>query len=353
MGFDGIRVPWRVGLDAIWHRSPDAMKWLKSTWDNAVAGTGINITKPGMYNVDGPTLRGWCEGNTDPNCKTEYERSLSRAMWGAAAVAAQDTFTSAKTAANEIVPYFTAGSAIPGGYTAIGDYPTAKSTDVGYNYYTQSLGLMGVLAMSGNAPNIWGDLKYKWVPNDTSTKVTVDLKATPDSIVSGGSTRLTATASKAVKWRIKYKAQSTGAAGTWTLMVGAATKAAMDTTFTFKNATLTGQVYDVKAYWDGGLDTARTTIRVTGPSSIRERPVFKLAKTSRLEGSLLRLDANLGDDAIESVRFLDAKGAVIATTSAIKSADGLLLGQVPTIRGLGFFEILTATEKFQGRVFKL
>lgn len=349
MGFDGIRVPWRIGLDAIWHRSPDAMKWLKSTWDNAVAGTGINITKPGMYNVDGPTLRGWC-GTDETNCKSEYERTLSRAMWGAAAVAARDTFTSARVAGEEIYGNFSVNNT----YDHIGDYPGGvNASDIDKNYYTQSLALFGVLAMTGNAPNIWGDIKYKWVPNDTSTKVTVDLKATPDSIAAGGSTRLTATASKAVKWRIKYKAQSTGAAGAWTLMVGAATKAAMDTTFTFKNATLAGQVYDVKAYWDGGLDTARTTIRVTGSSSIRERPVFTLAKVSRLEGSLLRLDANLGHDAIESVRFLDAKGAVIAATSAVKSADGLLLGQAPAIRGLGFFEILTKTEKFQGRVFKL
>lgn len=271
-------------------------------------------------------------------------------MWGAAAVAARDTFTSARVAGEEIYGNFSVNNT----YDHIGDYPGGvNASDIDKNYYTQSLALFGVLAMTGNAPNIWGDIKYKWVPNDTSTKVTVDLKANPDSIVAGGSTRLTATASKAVKWRIKYKAQSTGASGTWTLMVGAATKAAMDTTFTFKNATLAGQVYDVKAYWDGGLDTARTTIRVTGSSSIRERPVFTLAKVSRLEGSLLRLDANLGHDAIESVRFLDAKGAVIAATSAVKSADGLLLGQAPAIRGLGFFEILTKTEKFQGRVFKL
>jgi len=351
MGFDAIRVPWRIGLDAIWYKRPAALSWIKSTWSAGV----VSPVKPGMYDPSGPTLVDWCDGSA--GCTNKYERVLTRSMWGANAVAGQDSFTVAMSAANQIM------ADIPTIYGYIGDYDVKAATGtnlVDKNYYTQSLGIFGMMAMTGNAPNIWDDLNYPWVAPDTLTHVTVALKASPDSLrltvgTDTGKVRLTATLNKNALWRIYAKGRVSGSAAVKQVNATAASKT-VDGILWSKSFTL-GETVDVKLYWPNcsPTDTGRITVRVVagGNTGVISRPVYQIPGIQRLDGSILRMSASLPEEEIQMVRFLDAKGSVIATTHATRAEGGLRLDQVPALRGITFFDVVMRSARHQGRLFGL
>lgn len=310
MYYDGIRAPYRLGVDAIW--------WGDANAKTYVANAAATAASPSLWrNLDGGAT-GWQNGS----------ENMALAMWGAAA------------AGGAAVGNATAKTSLSSNWT---NWMSKNEGD----YFKGALYILGGLVMSGNFPNVWADLKSEFKNTDTSTKITTALKALPDSIDAGGSTRLTATASKAVKWRIKYKAQSTGAAGTWTLMVGAATKTTMDTTFTFKNATLVGQVYDVKAYWDGGTDTSRTTIKVKGTSSvlrsIRQDLVIRAGKQ-------LSIQVPGAFASSVQVRILDLSGRETRSFQATPNQGRVEISMDNLGRGTQMIEIIDGTTVHRGLV---
>ncbi|MBK8801965.1 MAG: hypothetical protein IPN71_07900 [Fibrobacteres bacterium] len=217
MGFDAIRVPYRMGLDAMWYpKHTEAVKWCKSVWDNAATsgtGTGVYPDMPGMYFVETGKL--WGYGTYPAYDDSEYEKSLTGAMWGTAAIAVRDSSAKSGAAAATLKTFIA---------TRLKAYPyfsTYASEDVANNYYAQTLALMGALAMSGRAPNIWDDLMNPWIPPEiVTTKFIAPLTAAPTSVVlvpagtaptDENKTRVTATLSRSETWRLQIKSRTSGA----------------------------------------------------------------------------------------------------------------------------------------------
>jgi endo-1,4-beta-D-glucanase Y len=213
MGFDAIRVPYRVGIAGIWYpkKFPRAINYAKKVW----AAGAVDPNKPGMYRVDNAELFGW--GGTT----AQYEELMTRAMWGTLATAVLDSSAAGADAYNTIRGFMSANHIKPGlNYLAGANPDTESSTAPRKNYYAQSLGLMGALAMAGRAPNIWDDLKNPWIPPDTATKITSALTATPTTIQvtpSGATpgtvntTVLSARWNKSVTWTLYFQGRTTGA----------------------------------------------------------------------------------------------------------------------------------------------
>jgi endo-1,4-beta-D-glucanase Y len=173
MGFDAIRVPYRVGIAGIWYpnKFPRAIKYAKSVW----AAGAVDKDKPGMYSVDNATLWGWTDH--------QYEEYMTRAMWGTLATAVKDSSTKGAEAYSAIRTFMSGNHVKPGlGYLAGAQTDSTCETCPAKNYFGQSLGLMGALALSGRAWNVWDDLMNKWTPPDTTPKITSALKAAPASI---------------------------------------------------------------------------------------------------------------------------------------------------------------------------
>lgn len=217
MGFDAIRVPYRMGMDALWYPNhSEAVKWCKSVWDNAATsetGTGVYPDMPGMYFVESAKL--WGYGTYPAYDDSKYEKSLTGTMWGTAAVAVRDSSTKSASAAATLKTFIASR-------LKVYDYfSTYKSDDVANNYYAQTLGLMGALAMSGRAPNVWDDLMNPWVPPEIpTTKFTVPLTVTPSTValVTAGQTptdanksRVTVTLSRSETWKLQFKGRTSGA----------------------------------------------------------------------------------------------------------------------------------------------
>lgn len=162
MGFDAIRVPYRMGMDAMWYPNhTQAVRWCKSVWDNAASTeteTGVYPEMPGMYFVESAKL--WGYGTYPTYDDSKYEKALTGAMWGTAAIAVRDSSAKSAYAASTLKSFIS---------TRLKAYPyfsTYASEDVANNYYAQTLALMGALAMAGRAPNVWTDLMHVGDPSD-------------------------------------------------------------------------------------------------------------------------------------------------------------------------------------------
>jgi len=213
MGFDAIRVPYRMGMAAMWNHDSRAMKWCKSVW----ASGFVNPDAAGMYNIDGPSLYGW---GTAANAykDSKYEVPMTDAMWAVAAlgVADSDAVSAASFSKmamtlqgyglsdkNYFSTYTVSDSTVN---TSQNIYPPNK------NYFAQSLGLLGAIAMAGRAPNVWGDLKYTWTVPDTAAHLTAPLTASNlKPVYQKDSVTFTATFSKAALCTLIVTGQTSGA----------------------------------------------------------------------------------------------------------------------------------------------
>lgn len=136
MGFDAILVPWTQALANIWHHDIRAGTWCTKVWSGGV----VSPERAGLYKLSSaPALWGWMSG--------EYESVMSMGMWGACAVAVRDSSVEAKDAAESL------------GKTMI----DALRSDASFlvtnkNWYAQTYALLGTLAITGRAWNVWGDL---------------------------------------------------------------------------------------------------------------------------------------------------------------------------------------------------
>ena len=272
MGFDAIRVPYRIGMAAIWYKQPRALTYGEKVWkSNFVAAK-----KAGMYKINNnvPELWGWDDA--------QYEKFMPRTMWGTLAQGTRSVSAAATAKADSLISQVVMSLT---GYSFISgeDSDTTKSTSANKNYYAQSLGLLGVLAMSGRAWNVWDDLKNNWVVPDTSAQIVSALAASPASIAltkAGGTaitTSIKATLSHDVRWTLRLTGSTSGARYDFT---ATSSTVALDWNSTVRTLgttkAFTTETVDVRLIYPGGDTTKagqRATITLTPPSAVGIRPI--------------------------------------------------------------------------------
>ena len=339
MGFDAIRVPFRVGLAAMWYPNtlPRAVKYAKSVW----AAGAVDPNSPGMYDVNGPTLWGW---STNP---PEYEQFMSRAMWGTLAASVQDSSPEAAAAFKTISGYMSANHVKNGlAYLNGANQDTTGVSSPARNYFAQSLGLLGALGTCGHAWNIWDDLKHPWTPPDTIPKITTALKATPATIqltTSGttagtlNTTTITATWNRPVSWTLSFLGRTSK--GTYK-KTGTTSSVSFNWYSTLKDLlgkAYTTEVVDVHLSAPG-YDTTKgtdfeTTVTLTASTSVLPRQAAVAPFVTG--GVLLRDHAWNGGDQVRT-RVLDLSGREIQpnATSTLQAADNGVVVALSLPRGL-------------------
>lgn len=320
MGFDAIRVPFRIALDAIWYpkTSPGAISYAKSVWTNGSSTKGVDITMPGYYSVGSASLIGWTENH--------YEKFMTRGMWGSLAVAVKDSDAAAAAAASQIGRDF--GGAIIGHDYLDGEESRCTSTlktSPCLNYYAQSLGLLGALAISGRAWNVWDDLKHTWTVPDTAAQILTALTATPNTVAqastgtaAGEVTAVTATLSRAIPWHLYFVGKSSGAK----YDVSGSTAAINVSWNSLKRSTgttikFTTESVEVRLVYNG-VDTAnnakaKATITVAKNTGVLAVPV-RGTGSARLTGTeLLVADPGFHAGDVVEARLLDLDGRVTSS----------------------------------------
>ena len=205
MGFDAIRVPWRIGMDAIWYHNHNAVSWCESVWNHSV----VNPDSAGMYTISSSIgsskLYGYSTGSD-----SKYELAMPTTMWGTCAVSVQDSSSKGYTAASKLLGRLTPGVVNHDYFLLTSNSDTTTSSAPNKNYYTQTLSLLGALAMDGRAWNVWDDLMHKWTAPDTFAKVT-SLTATPDTLYAlTGTTKIRAKFSHSISWTLTMTGSSSG-----------------------------------------------------------------------------------------------------------------------------------------------
>lgn len=323
MGYDAIRVPYRMGIDAMWYKHTEAVNWCTSVWKGGV----VDPAKPGMYYVESPSLWGWgteAQGYAD----AEYEKAMTAAMWGSAAVAVKDVDATSKAAATALKGYLFLRTKA---HDYFGLYDPASET----NYYTQTVSFLGALAVAGRAWNVWDDLmttNCKAGPG--GAKISTALTATPATVemVSGtvqtkNVTRVTATISDAVAWKLTFRGKTSSVS--WDT---SATSTSVDVSWNSSKKggvfgyTKTGEVIEARLTFDG-IDTTLTNWKAQitlGPSS----SVLQSAKPAAWSNHGVRL-ANSSLKAGELVRFhlKDLSGRDVLSSAGRVTEDrgGLIL----------------------------
>jgi endo-1,4-beta-D-glucanase Y len=139
---DGIRTPYRIGLDAMWFKDATALEFCRnskntlSSFDNADSKFVLN--QMGLYKADGTLI-------------VNSSAVDHIAMWATAVLASGDKAYSQKVIGRDLILRIS-GDKITGGF---------GSTQLGEPdyYYKQSLGLLGFAAFTGQFPNILEDMK--------------------------------------------------------------------------------------------------------------------------------------------------------------------------------------------------
>lgn len=332
MGFDAIRVPYRMGTAALWYgdKMPQAVAWCTSVWANGA----IDPKKPGMYTVDSKALWGW---GTAP----QYEEFTSRSMWAAAAIGVAGRDANAAAAFGQIANDFSAKHAVAGvNYLSGANNDETSAAHPSKNYYAQSLGLLGALVIFGRAWNVWDDLKHKWIPPDTAAAITAPLTTTPASIEqtptgsvpsAAQTSTVTATLSKAVPWTLTFKGRTSGHTfsttgnGTSVSFAFNSLKRPPGTTATFQVETC-----DVRLKYNG-VDTvnstkAKATITITQNTGIAARAVRGDGLVRWVEGGLeLQDPAWMAGDRV-TAKVMDLGGRTL------QSADQTLVAATQGVR---------------------
>lgn len=324
MGYDAIRVPYRMGIDAMWYKHTEAISWCTSVWKSGV----VDPEKPGMYYVENPSLWGWGT-EAQAYADAEYEKAMTAAMWGTAAVAVKDVDATSKSAAALLKGYLLPRTKT---YDYFGLYDPASET----NYYAQTVSFLGALAVAGRAWNVWDDLMTTNCKTGGagSTKITTALTATPAAVemVSGtvqskNVSKVTATISEAVTWKLTFKGKTSTVGWDTT-----ATSASIDVSWNSSKKggvfgyTKTGEAIEVRLSFDG-IDTTLTNWKTQitlGPSS----SVLKGARPAAWSSQGVRLaNSNLKAGERVSFRLKDLSGRdVLSNTSrVIEDRGGLIL----------------------------
>lgn len=348
MGFDAERVPFRMGLDAMWYGShSQAVAWCKSVWTSGF----VKADTAGMYTISGPSLWGWgtASASGGPYSDAQYEWAMTVAMWGTASTAVRDSCTPCASAAGKSVARLKPGVINQNYFVISANTDTTATASPNKNYYAQTLALLGAVAMDGRAWNVWDDLKNKWTVKDTNATVTQALKATPSSVAAGVNTTLTATFSHSVTWTLTVKGNTSGA----TYTIGPKTGSSISEAWNSNNHKLgsafsaTGETVTatVTAQWSSVPAGTTTTIALGAASGIQASRSHLSAFAWTSEG--LRLPAGLVDEGQSvQVRVLDLSGrqvGVARSATAHASGDATVLDLAPQRTAqAGLVELRTA-----------
>jgi len=361
MGFDACRVPFRVGLDLLWYHSAKGAIWAKGAWKGGI----VTAERPGMYNnlSGSPTLWGWCDV-ADINsgaCTPQYEGFMTRAMWGASALGLYDS-TSVPEAKAAFVAIAQNISGIINTRNYLSYYEDNATSTPSKNYFAQSLGLLGAIAISGRAVNVWDDLKNPWIVPDTAAQITTALKSSNAAIYLTGagkpdSTVFSATLSKPA---------------VCTLMLVGATSGA-------KYRSILSGVSAVSVKWTPSMIQSFTTVKFVGGETVNAElrisgkplPVAANAKASVAINPAVGVAARpvtatraqwLGSELVlpqgalrgassATVRVLDLRGHVVAQGQSSVLADErstrLTMTRPSGISGLFTLEVLADGEAFR------
>lgn len=311
MSFDAIRVPYRIGLDAIWYPShTQAIAWCKSVWASGV----VIADTAGMYTLSGgsPVLWGWGTRTASPAFSdAQYEWALTIPMWGTAAVAVADSSTAGTAATSRSINRMKPGVMNQSYFVLSANSDTTLATSPNKNYYAQSLALLGTLAMDGLAWNVWDDLKNKWTAPDTNVHVTQALTATPNSVALNGSTTLTAQFSHSISWKLTLTGATSGA--TYTGLSGTGTSVSAIWTPASEHGLgksfVAGETVtaSLSSSWTTAPTGISTTVSILAANGILPSGAHLSAFSWTSEG--LRLPSGLVQDGqVVEVRVLDLSG---------------------------------------------
>jgi endo-1,4-beta-D-glucanase Y len=196
MSIEAIRVPWRIGLDALWFNDTKAIAYCKNT-----KGT---ITKQGTEEVFAQMIEYKADGSADmadPNRQADnFERI---AMWSTAVLGSQDKSYTKGVFIKEISYDITGGTDEP--------YFGLLNSDANF-YYKHSLGMLGYATIFGMFGNILDDLKN--LPKPDTVKVTSGIKTSASSVKLPSTVTITATLEKAANWQVVITGQTSNKSDT-------------------------------------------------------------------------------------------------------------------------------------------
>jgi hypothetical protein len=162
---DGIRTPYRIGLDAIWFGDPSAIEYCKNSRNSlteyANPESRFVLNQMGLYKADGTLVPG--------------SSGLDRmAMWSVAVLGSGDKAYSGKVIGRDLILRMVGDGITDGfGSTQLGE--------IDY-YYKQSLGLLGFAAITGQFPNVLEDMKGDVKPVLLARRATVPPRTGLDAV---------------------------------------------------------------------------------------------------------------------------------------------------------------------------
>jgi endoglucanase len=345
MGFDACRVPWRMGLDAMWYPShSQAVSWCKSVWNSGF----VKPDTAGMYTISGPTLWGWGTYNASngPYSDAQYEWAMTVALWGAASVAVADSCSACTIAAARSIGRIKTGVTKQDYFVISANTDTTQSASPNKNYYAQTLALLATLAMDGRAWNVWDDLMNKWTAPDTSTKMVTNLTATPSTLDLTTTTHLYAKFSHDASVKLTFTGKTSGTVYTTAVQTTADTVSLNFTPGTNhplgKTFTAGEQItVTIVGPWTTAPAGATTTLTINA-SSINVRREHRSVLGWTAEG--LRIPADLlADGQSVQVRVLDLagrqQGPVRQAVSRSAGQDAILDIAPQRTNGAGMVEL--------------
>lgn len=138
---DGIRTPWRIGLDALWFKDPKAIAYcLKTKATLTETAFAPLASQMAHYNKNGTPVTA-TQGSFD-----------NMTMWLTAVLGSGETAYTQRAVTSEMMNRIIGGSLSQ-------TYLGALSLGDDKFYYKQSIGMLGLAAIGGQFPNLFADTK--------------------------------------------------------------------------------------------------------------------------------------------------------------------------------------------------